>query len=225
MRHTRFKTGCILIGILLLSATSAMGQSPVLDMTVWPTTAGWPQVTAGGGTAVLGGGILTLTAPVNTLSGFRAPFGLWSTAAADPGGFEIEAVMKVVSVSDPGGAAASVTYRNGVIRCIFDIYDDHIGLSSFTNWSGTTTHVMDTTDGFHQYVISGLGNQVEVTVDGVSVISAVSLDSDTGTPVMDFGDEYWTNDTTTEWSYVAFGPKGAVPARPAAWGDLKAMFR
>ncbi|MGD9548408.1 MAG: hypothetical protein AB7V45_12795 [Candidatus Krumholzibacteriia bacterium] len=225
MRHTRFKTGSIIIGILLWSATSAMGQSPVLDMTTWPSTVGWPQVTAGGGTAALGGGILTLAAPVNTLSGFRAPSGLWTTAAADPAGFEIEAVMKVVSASAPGSAAASVTYRNGAIRCIFDIYSDHVALSSFTNWSGTTTHVMDTTDGFHQYVISGLGNQVEVTVDGVGVINAVSLDSDMGAPVMDFGDEYWTNDTTTEWSYVAFGPKGAVQSRPAAWGDLKVMFR
>lgn len=213
------------IGVVILAATAALGQSPTLDMTVWPTTVGWPQVSVGGGGANLGGGLLTLSAPVNGLSGFRAPSGLWAAAAADPGGFEIEAEMRVVSASDPGIAAASITYRNGTVRCIVDIFADRIELSSFTNWSGTTTHAMDTTDGLHQYVVSGLGNQVEIKVDGVTVINATTLDSDTGAAVMDFGDEYWINATVTEWAYFAFGPMGAVDSHMAVWGDVKAMYR
>lgn len=225
MRNIRVGKELIVIGVFLLGATAAMGQSPTLDMTSWPTTVGWSQVAVGGGSAALGGGVLTLTSPANGLSSFRAPSSLWTTAAADPGGFEIVAEMRVVSASVPGTAAAAISYRNGVIRCIFDIHDDRVELSSFSNWSGSTTHVMDTTDGFHQYAIIGLGNQVDVMVDGVTVISATNLDSDTGAAVMDFGDEYWANGTVSEWSYVAFGPTGTVPARTAVWGDLKALYR
>ncbi|MCA1788313.1 MAG: hypothetical protein LC667_00225, partial [Thioalkalivibrio sp.] len=190
MKNVRVGKELIVSGIFLLSATSAMGQSPTLDMTSWPTTVGWSQVAVGGGSAALGGGVLTLTSPVNGLSGFRAPSSLWTTAAADPGGFEIVAEMRVVSASVPDTAAAAISYRNGVIRCIFDIHDDRVELSSFSNWSGSTTHAMDTTDGFHQYAIIGLGNQVDVMVDGVTVISATNLDSDTGAAVMDFGDDH-----------------------------------
>lgn len=221
---SRILQWCVLSSLVLFPLV-AWGQSPVLDMTVWPSSVGWPAYSAGGGSANLAGGVLTLNSPVNALSGFRAPSGLWATAAADPGGFEIEAIMKVVSVSDPGSAAATITFRNGAIYCIFDIYTDHIALSAFSNWSGVTTHAMDTTDGFHQFIISGLGNQVSVSVDGQQVITATNLDSDLGTPHMDFGDGYWVNDTVTEWTYVAFGPQGAVPTVMTAWGDLKARFR
>jgi len=222
---TSFFKSITVIAAVLVASTAAWGQSATLDMTVWPTAAGWPQVSAGGGSANLNGGLLTLSTPVNGLSGFRAPSGLWAAAAADPGGFEIEAEMRVVSASDPVSAAASITYRNGTVRCIVDIFEDRIELSSFTNWSGTTTHAMDTTDGFHQYIVSGLGNQVAIKVDGVTVINATTPDSDTGAAVMDFGDEYWTNAAVTEWVYFGFGPMGAVDSRTAVWGDVKAMYR
>ena len=57
MKASLFKSITV-IGVVILAATAALGQSPTLDMTVWPTTVGWPQVSVGGGGA---GGISTVS--------------------------------------------------------------------------------------------------------------------------------------------------------------------
>lgn len=87
MKASLFKSITV-IGTVLVAATAAGGQSATLDMSVWPTTAGWPRVYAGGGSANLSGGLLTWNTPKNGLSEFRAPSGLWAGAASGPGGFE-----------------------------------------------------------------------------------------------------------------------------------------
>ena len=42
---------------------------------------------------------------------------------------------------------------------------------------------------------------------------------------MGFGDGSWVNATTTEWTYVAFGPIGYVETENTAWGEVKSLFR
>ncbi len=214
---------CITIAVFLLVAAPVFGQSAVLDMTTSPASLGWWSVFSNGGSATLSDGVLTLTSLINSLAGYRAPAALWTAAANDPDGWEIGVDMRVVNVSDFGAYAVTIDCRTGIHRCFFNIYTDHIELSG--SWSGVSFHAMDTTDVTHQYILSCNGTHVDVQVDGGLALSADNLVSDTNPPDMGFGDGSWANATTTEWTYVAFGPIGYVETENTAWGEVKSLFR
>ncbi len=212
----------VLISVFLIP-TQLLAQSAVLDMTNSPSSQGWTTVTSGGGSSNWVPGLLTLDSPLNALSVHRAPPALWGATVIDPSGFEIEANIRVVAYSETSSAVAGLYFRNGIHYCLFDIYTDHIAFNG--SWTGTTSYAMDTTDGFHQYILSGTGTHVDVHVDGNLVLSGDNLSGSTVAPHLDFGDGYWANDTTTEWNYVAFGPLGAVSTESETWGGVKALFR
>ncbi|MGK0225068.1 MAG: hypothetical protein ACI9ON_004328 [Limisphaerales bacterium] len=218
----QLKHAAILIAALLIPA-QAFSQSAELDMTSAPSTQGWTTVGTPSSVSSWAPGILTLSAPVSGLISHEAPPALWSVAAADPSGYEVEVEMKVVAYTETSEPVVEVYFFNGVHYCIFLIFSDHI--TFYGPWSGTTSYAMDTSDGFHQYLLTGTGTHVDVLVDGVLRLSGDNLTGNTTSPRLLFGKAFFPNDTVTEWKYVAFRALGAVANDTATWGGVKALFR
>lgn len=218
----QLKRAAFLILVLLIPA-QALSQSAVLDMTASPASQGWTIVNTGLSSSNWVPGLLTLTSPASTLIVHKAPETLWNASAADPTGFEIEANMKVTAFSESSSTVAGLYINNGIQYTLIDIFNDHIEFNG--SWTGTTSHAMDTTDDFHQYIVSGIGFHVDVFVDGVLVLSGENLVGTTFAPFFHFGKGFYPDSSTTEWDYVAFKSLGAVATEGATWGEVKALFR
>jgi hypothetical protein len=219
------RTILITLAVAFLLPAASIAQTE-LDMTVNPTALFWAPMVAGSPTNTFSGGVLTIDSAVGEFSGYSAPAPWWPAAATNPGGFEIEAEMRLTAQPQTNSASqggAQVIASTGSQRFFLEIYTDHIELA-YDSYTGTTSYAMDTMTDFHSYHIRVVGSNITVDVDGVPRLSATNLSSFTQQR-LDFGDLLYANHTTSEWRYVAFGPTGVVSNEEMSWSSVKDLYR
>jgi hypothetical protein len=215
----------LLIGFLLLLAPVAGAQN-VLDMTVSPPTLGWGPVTSGGATLSLASNVLTIDSPLNGFGGYGAPSAAWNAAVGNPAGWEVECRVRLtdqLETSQPAQGGLMLSIGTGAHLFYFEIFTDHIALTN-GSYTGTISHTMDTQSAYHTYIITGLGANIDVSVDNAPALNATNLGTSTQEHLQ-FGDLLYANHTVSDWTYVAFGEYGAVQTENARWGGVKALFR
>jgi len=116
-----------------------------------------------------------------------------------------------------------LSIATGAHKFYFEIFTDHIALTN-GSYTGTISHAMDTQSAYHTYVLTGLGANIEVSVDNAPALNATNLGTSTQVHLQ-FGDLLYPNHTVSDWTYLAFGEYGAVQTENASWGGVKALFR
>ncbi|HTO94965.1 MAG TPA: hypothetical protein VMM80_11315 [Bacteroidota bacterium] len=182
-------------------------------MTQPPSNVGWTPFFVGAANGYISGNQLYLDSPVNTFAGFGAPASLWPAISSDPAGWRVEANCTILSraINNAGDSCLQLIAGDGTYRHFLDIFPDHIALIQFP-YSGVTTFPVAAEGTFHTYVMTGVGPNLTVTVDGAPAINATMIGTSPGFNTFQFGDLLFNNETHSAWNYVAFG---SVPA-PAA---------
>lgn len=205
---------------LAIAAAPAHAWTELLTMDVPPENVGWWPLVDGGGTSVLNGGILTLTA--TSYREYWAP-GSWISTVNIATGYTIEFRMRIVSESQCyPDREVGLWYYDNTYLTIVSIDPDRIYVHYPT--SGQPSAALDATL-WHTYRIVVLGTHHLIYVDGALAIDFQHPGTGDGSHIFSFGDLGACGYSQSQWDYVGYDTDAVVPAARTTWGRLKTLYR
>ena len=203
----------LLLTILTFSALSARGAviaTYLFSMDQDPTTQGWTVIQGGGGSHSVSGGILTINSA--TYYELTAPGNLWNDNVRNRVGWQVETRMRIV---DSAGPSLRIWVDDNTVANILDINPDSLVLNGGTNNPSYNYHYNVGMD-FHTYLLKGIGQNIDVFVDGNHVIDVLRPTPAEGIPhKLFFGDGYFGRTSISEWDYFKFTTELPEPATTA----------